>query len=128
MGHMCCALFLSIHCNEIPNVEIKCPPQLVYNRIRTTQYTVYLASKKRAPYVRSKKHTTTAWFYTSMSFLEIKTPQELADGQQYQLRIVTTILTHEIHRSKRQWHNTNNNNCLFYSDHSCLGISGRFTE
>ena len=22
----------------------------------------------------------------------------------------------------------NNNSCLFYSDHSCLGISGRFTQ
>ena len=24
--------------------------------------------------------------------------------------------------------NNNNNSCLFYSDHSCLGISGRFTQ
>ena len=25
-------------------------------------------------------------------------------------------------------YNNNNNSCLFYSDHSCLGISGRFTQ
>ena len=28
----------------------------------------------------------------------------------------------------RYYYNNNNNSCLFYSDHSCLGISGRCTQ
>ena len=41
---------------------------------------------------------------------------------------LTTLETRRLRGDQIEVFNNNNNSCLFYSDHSCLGISGRFTQ